>query len=616
MTTWDEVVSRGEVGAVLTLVLLASSIGAAGCSTKEGGSDAGGELADASTTVDSSAAADSSTTDSDTTIDARSMADTTSADSEPADASASLDSSSTGDAPPLSALTACQTLTNLTIASSDIGLPTTGARVQLATLVISGAGEGEYCAVKGVVKPVDANAPSMQFQVNLPTSWNNKAVQFGGGGDDGILVTGLGPAGLQPSTVASPLGQGYVTLGSDGGHQGVFPFDSTFALNDEALQNFGKQSVKKTHDVAVAIVKARYGRPPTRFYFIGNSQGGHEALDGAARYPGDYDGVVSNFPAYNVAMINLGVINIAKGLYGNGGSGWLNPAKTKLIADAVYAACDGLDGSADGLVSNVAGCNAVFNVATVRSNLRCAGGIDTGNTCLSDAQIATVDRIASPFRPGFPVAGMDELPRVPLLEGATFQVATFGTRAVPANPPTPLDSLTYGGGAGFIKFFITRDPSYDALTFDPAAWQPRVVEVGGIIDVTDVDLTPFRTKGGKILMVHGTVDEFITPHNSTAYYNRHLAIQGQQAMDTFFRFYLIPGLSHGFGPFNAKYDGLAIVDNWVNTGTPPGPLTVVDENGGTNARTRPMCQYPTWPKFTGADGGSKDDAANYTCVTQ
>ena len=49
-------------------------------------------------------------------------------------------------------------------------------------------------------------------------------------------------------------------------------------MNDEALLNFGKLSVKKTHDVAMAIVKARYGTAPRRFYFIGNSQGGHEAL--------------------------------------------------------------------------------------------------------------------------------------------------------------------------------------------------------------------------------------------------------------------------------------------------------------------------------------------------
>ena len=36
-------------------------------------------------------------------------------------------------------------------------------------------------------------------------------------------------------------------------------------------------------------------------------------------------------------------------------------------------------------------------------------------------------------------------------------------------------------------------------------------------------------------------------------------------MDLFVRFYLVPGLSHGFGPFNAKYDGLGLLDSWVES---------------------------------------------------
>src|SRR5690606_29911739 len=141
--------------------------------------------------------------------------------------------------------------------------------------------------------------------------------------------------------VPNALAQGYVTLGSDGGHQGGPGFDGRFGLDDEALLNYGKQSVKKTHDVAVAVIEKAYGRAPERFYFIGGSQGGHEALDAAARYPADYDGVVANYPAYNVTMLHLGSLNVCKALYENGGAVWMNTAETKLITDAVYAKCDG-----------------------------------------------------------------------------------------------------------------------------------------------------------------------------------------------------------------------------------------------------------------------------------
>jgi feruloyl esterase len=525
-------------------------------------------------------------------------------------------------APVLSAQDACTALRGLALPASAIGLPTSGAVVQTATLVAadaSGNTLGEYCAVKGLILPVSAAAPNMEFQVNLPSTWNDKAVQLGGGGLNGSLVTGLGAAGIQPSTVQPPLRQGYVTLGSDGGHKGSGGFDATFGLNDEALLNYGKESIKKTHDVAVEIVRRRYGRAPARFYFVGNSQGGHEALDAAARYPADYDGVVANYPAYNVTLLHLGSLNVGKAVYGNGGAGWLNPVKTKLIVDAVYAACDtvAMDGAVDGIISNVAACNAAFNMTTVRNTLRCPGGTDTGNTCLSDAQLAAVEQIVTPYRPGFAIAGMDEFPRWPLLEGAQFVGgSTFGTRPVPSNPPTGADALLYNAGSGTTKYIISRNPALDPLTFDPnatPALRARTQEVGTIMDVTDVSLTAFRNKGGKILMTHGTADDFITPHNSIAYYNRQVAAQGQAGLDSFLRFYVIPGLGHGFGPFNAKYDGLKVLEDWVERGQAPGTLTASDGNTGANAgRTRPMCVFPAWPKYRGS--GDVNSAASYDCV--
>ena len=503
---------------------------------------------------------------------------------------------------------ACAALSNVTLPAKAIGLPTGGAKVDRAVLVTAeatGNASGEYCAVTGVILPVSASAPGMEFQVNLASNWNGKALQLGGGGYDGSLVTATGPAGLQPATVPTPLKQGYVTLGSDGGHKGGAGFDGKFGLDDEALLNYGRQSIKKTHDVALELIRRYYGKGPAKFYFIGNSQGGHEALDAAARYAADYDGVVSNFPAYNVTLLHLASLNVGKAVYANGGAGWLNAAKTKLLTDAVYEACDtvALDGAKDGIISNIAGCNAAFNIAKVKATLACVAGTDN-DTCLTAAQIAAVEQIASPYRPGFPVAGMSEFPRWPLLEGALFRVSTFGTRPVPANPPTPDDALLYNVGAATSKYIITRDPLLDALTFNPDATpqlRARTQQVATIMDVTDVDLTPFRKRGGKIILVHGTVDDLISPYNSIAYYERHRALQGTQAFDSFVRFYVVPGLGHGIGPFNAKYDGLKVLEDWVEKGQAPGTLLAVDGNPNENGRTRPMCRYPAWPKFTGQE---------------
>jgi feruloyl esterase len=509
--------------------------------------------------------------------------------------------------------TGCAALQGFAIPASAIGLPSSGAVVQAAVAVAADAKDnpnGEYCKVTGVVKPRHPKSPSMQFEVNLPLAWNARALQFGGGAYDGTLVTGLGAFVMQPADVPGALAQGYVTLGSDGGHQAGAGFDGRFGLDNEALLNYGRQSVKKTHDVAVAIVRKAYGRRPERFYFIGGSQGGHEALDAAARYPQDYDGVVAHYPAYNVTLLHLGSLNAGKALYENGGAGWMNAAKTRRITDAVYAACDSLDGARDGIVAQVAACNATFDVAT----LRCADGTDAGDDCLSDAQLAAVKRITSDYTPGFAVAGMDRFPRWPLLDGALFQVSTFGEVPQPSNPISGREALLYAVGDQTAKFIITRRPDLDTMNFDPAQWRARIAEVAAIMDVTDVSLAKFRARGGKVILTHGTADDFITPHNTVHYYERQLREFGQTGADSFIRFYLIPGFGHGFGPFNAKFDSLQVLRDWVEKGRAPASLVAEDANPGAS-RARPLCEWPRWPRFTGAPG-TEDQAASFSCTTR
>src|SRR3954467_3093887 len=205
--------------------------------------------------------------------------------------------------------TECASLKDMTIPASAIGLPTGGAVVQAAVAVKSADDRnvnGDFCKVTGIIKNATPSTAVFEFEVNLPNSWNGRALQMGGGGYDGSLVTGLGQYTLQLPGTDTPLKQGYVTLGSNGGHKGGPGFDGTFGTDDEALADYGKMSVKKTHDVAMAIVKKAYGRAPQHFYFIGGSQGGHEALDAAARYPEDYDGVVAHYPPSNVPMLPPG----------------------------------------------------------------------------------------------------------------------------------------------------------------------------------------------------------------------------------------------------------------------------------------------------------------------
>jgi len=215
-----------------------------------------------------------------------------------------------------------------------------------------------YCKVLGHIEPADPKAPPIKFQVNLPAEWNNRSLQYGGGGFNGVLITGLALPPAYPYDKPSPLARGFVTYGTDSGHttkNGEPP--QLFALNDEAFENFAHVSYKKVRDAAVVLMTRAYGRKPDRMYFMGSSEGGREGLTMAQRYPEDFDGIFARVPVIN--WVGLQHANTRAGL-ATMGEGWIRPAQVKLVADAVLKACDKADGSEDLLIEDPVGCKARF----------------------------------------------------------------------------------------------------------------------------------------------------------------------------------------------------------------------------------------------------------------
>lgn len=216
----------------------------------------------------------------------------------------------------------CADLAGLAIGAAAIGLPTSGAQVTSATDTNTPA-NGAFCKVLGAIHPVDPVAPDILFQLNLPVNWNGKALQMGGGGYNGRLVTGEDGRFPDPKKPL-PLAQGYATFGSDSGHETKPGQDmAAFASNAEALRNFGGDQLKKTHDVALYLIKQHYGRTPRRMYFQGNSQGGHEGFEVVQRYPADYDGVIAIHPVYDFAALQLDGVLLGQALYNKPGA-WVS----------------------------------------------------------------------------------------------------------------------------------------------------------------------------------------------------------------------------------------------------------------------------------------------------
>ncbi len=526
--------------------------------------------------------------------------------------------------PPAQTAKACAELAGMTLAASQISLPTQGATVTSATAVAAGdAGNnyGDYCRVRGTIQPVDPNSQLINFALNLPEKWNQKTIHFGGGGFDGVLIDGTEVIRFGPREKPAPLALGYATYGDDSGHQASSITDGRFAANDEQLANYGGQSLKKTRDVAQALVLARYGSKPKKAYFLGTSTGGRDALSYIQRWPLDYDGVIANEPALNYTGTRLSNVAVGRALYNNGGAGWMNVAKTLLVQRTVLQACDKLDGAADGIVSNVESCRQLNT--QILASLRCTGGTDTGDGCLSDAQLDTVRTIESPLEfTSYALGnGVKRAGGYNLLEGALvagpYTTRDLGTRKVPANPATSADANMYVTGDQWVKYFVTRIEGFDTLTFDPlnpGAYAARVTEVSNLTDATNPDLAPFFAHGGKLIMLHGLADEVISPNSTIDYYKQLIATVGQASVDQNVRFYTVPGMGHGTGVFIPNWDSLAALEGWVEGGLAPATGVAVDAVAGTYGRTRPLCQFPAWPKYRGS--GSLDAAVNYSCVTE
>jgi feruloyl esterase len=525
---------------------------------------------------------------------------------------------------PVQPVVACAAFMGMSLPASQISQPTQGATVTSATAVAAtdaGNQLGDYCRVRGTIRPVDPSASVINFAVNLPDKWNQKTIHFGGGGFDGVLIDGTETVRFGPAGKPAPLALGYATYGDDSGHQASSITDGRFAANDEQLANYGGLSLKKTRDVAQALVLAHYGTQPRKAYFLGTSTGGRDALSYIQRWPLDYDGVIANEPALNYTGTRLSNVAVGRALYNNGGAGWMDVAKTLMVQKTVLQACDKLDGAADGIVSNVESCR-LLNTSLLAS-MRCSGGADTGDTCLSDAQIATVQAIESPlnFTTYALANGVTRAGGYNLLEGALVAgpstTRDLGTRKIPANPATSADANMYVTGDQWVKYFVTRIDALDTLTFDPlnpGAYASRVTDVSMLTDATNPNLAPFFAHGGRLILLHGLADEVISNNSTIDYYRQLVATLGQGAVDQSVRFYTVPGMGHGTGVFIPNWDSLAALEGWVEGGLAPATGVAVDAVAGTYGRTRPLCPFPSWPKYRGS--GSMDAAVNYSCVTE
>jgi fermentation-respiration switch protein FrsA (DUF1100 family) len=197
----------------------------------------------------------------------------------------------------------------------------------------------------------------------------------------------------------------------------------------------------------------------------------------------------------------------------------------------------------------------------------------------------------------------------------TASVSGLGTAAptpTPTAPGPPLHDKFYDI---FVRGWLMRDPRADSLAFDPenpGSYAPRMSALSSLMNTSQSDLSRFEKHGGKLIIVHGDDDSLVPVGWSEAYYDSVVQKMGAAAVDGFLRFYAVPGYGHGSGTFIVDWDSLTALDRWVENGAAPTDPVATDVSAAGRGRTRPLCRYPTWPRYRGA--GDVDAAASFTCA--
>jgi feruloyl esterase len=353
----------------------------------------------------------------------------------------------------------------------------------------------------------------------------------------------------------------------------------------------------------------------------------------AARYTQDYDGYLAGAPGYNLplaALANIyGAQRYATVATGNpltpaGLETGFTAAERRVLADAVLARCDRLDGAADGLVQNTRTCQSVFDLE--RDVPTCAGARD--GTCLSATQKAAIAPVFSgatlsdgrrfyapfPFDSGIGGGG------IPFWEFTAPLVLDSGAVGVIFKVPPSTAALTNGPA---FSLGLDIDTTWAQLSATDATYTEAAMSFMTPPNARDMNAVPER--GAKIIAYHGLSDPIFSVADTERWYRDIDRSSGNRA-DEFARLYRVPGMGHcSGGPAVDQFDALTPLVAWVEQGIEPGALTAqargTGNPGGVNAdvpagwsatRTRPLCPYPQVVRYLGR--GDVDGAASWRCV--
>lgn len=459
----------------------------------------------------------------------------------------------------------------------------------------------DFCRVTATSNPVAGSSIGLEMWFPSKT-WNGRYMQVGTHGLGGTIFYG---------EMAPQLRRGFATAATDAGHMAIAgaPFSPAWAIgNPQKVIDYGHRATHELADKAKTLIAAYYAQPQSSAYYDGCSFGGHDGMQEAQRYPSDFNGILAGGALANQSAAgtqNL-VANIAlqnAGIVGTSGA-----ATMALAQKLTLAACDGLDGVIDGIISNPSRCH--WNPASAI----CVAGQDP-TTCLTAAQAAAIATVTTdatnPVTGAYVFGGLQP--------GAEHDMVRFGLGAAPFS--VAFFQIAYGNA------------SWDPATFNLSVDYPILVaSYGSIVDALNPDLSGFKAAGGKLLQWHTWNDSATTPKFTVDYYDQVAKAQGGvETTQNFYRLFMMPGQGHcagsGTGPSNigaenqlavsadAAHDAVTALMQWVEKGIAPQSLIASrytnDDTTKPIDMQRPLCPYPLGAVYKGT--GDTSQASSFYC---
>lgn len=444
-----------------------------------------------------------------------------------------------------------------------------------------------FCRVEATARPTADSAIKFEVWIPQAEAWNGKFQGVGNGGYQGSISY---------LAMAAALRRGYATASTDTGHSGD---DVIFGKgHPEKVIDFGWRAIHVMTDTAKLIVRNATGRFADRSYFVGCSSGGHQAMSEAQRFPADYDGIVAGAPANNRIRQTFGFAWAWSATHRADGTPILDQAALALVTRSVVDRCDAGDGLKDGLIDDPRRC--AFDPAS----LVCKGTAAAGS-CLTAEQADAVSKVYD--GPKNPRTGEQIFTGFPRGSEGFGDAAIQSWRQYITAPREP-------SRIGVFRYFLFHDENWKlgSLDYDRdlAFAEERIPHLAAV----NRDLTPFKKRGGKLIMYAGWMDPVVPPQDNAAYYEAVArTMGGYDRTKDFFRLFVAPGMGHcSGGPGPNTFDALTALEQWVEKGVAPDTLLATHSTGGKADRTRPLCPYPQVARYKGS--GSIDEAASFSCA--